>query len=174
MQDGFEDTVRELYDELMANILLLARHGLIHGDFNEFNLMLRLPLNKHTRKFVMIDFPQMVSTRHPNARFYFERDVNCVTTFFAPNIGYGGASTGTDSGEEGVSEFGDAGTLPSWEDVPHLDRLSHLDAELRASGWKGVVGGMRSGSAQTNDSTDDSDSSSDDNSSSGGTSGYSV
>lgn len=30
----------ELYSELMDLIVRLARYGLIHGDFNEFNLML--------------------------------------------------------------------------------------------------------------------------------------
>jgi RIO kinase 2 len=30
----------ELYSELMNLIVRLARYGLIHGDFNEFNLML--------------------------------------------------------------------------------------------------------------------------------------
>lgn len=30
----------ELYDQLMSIIVRLARYGVIHGDFNEFNLML--------------------------------------------------------------------------------------------------------------------------------------
>ena len=30
----------------------------------------------------MIDFPQMVSITHLNAQFYFERDVECIVTFF--------------------------------------------------------------------------------------------
>lgn len=34
------DNPEELYDELMTLIVRLARYGLIHGDFNEFNLML--------------------------------------------------------------------------------------------------------------------------------------
>ncbi|KAL7988880.1 hypothetical protein Chor_007799 [Crotalus horridus] len=53
-----------LYNELMELIVKLANHGLIHGDFNEFNLMLD---NKD--KVTMIDFPQMVSTSHPNAEW---------------------------------------------------------------------------------------------------------
>ncbi len=31
---------------------------------------------------VLIDFPQMVSTAHPNAREFFERDVTCIQDFF--------------------------------------------------------------------------------------------
>ncbi|GMH66200.1 hypothetical protein TL16_g04378, partial [Triparma laevis f. inornata] len=49
----------------------LARHGLVHCDLNEFNLMVDLsgPL------VTLIDFPQMVSTKHPNAKELYERDV---------------------------------------------------------------------------------------------------
>uniref|UniRef100_A0A673KWM8 Serine/threonine-protein kinase RIO2 n=1 Tax=Sinocyclocheilus rhinocerous TaxID=307959 RepID=A0A673KWM8_9TELE len=50
-----------LYSEVMELIVKLANHGLIHGDFNEFNLM--IGDNDH---ITMIDFPQMVSTSHTN------------------------------------------------------------------------------------------------------------
>lgn len=53
-----------LYNEIMELIVKLANHGLIHGDFNEFNLM--LDDNDHV---TMIDFPQMVSTSHINAEW---------------------------------------------------------------------------------------------------------
>lgn len=47
----------------MNLIIKLANHGLIHGDFNEFNLMLDADDN-----VTMIDFPQIVSTSHMNAK----------------------------------------------------------------------------------------------------------
>lgn len=53
-----------LYSEFMDLIVKLANHGLIHGDFNEFNLML-----DDQDHITMIDFPQMVSTSHPNAEW---------------------------------------------------------------------------------------------------------
>jgi RIO-like serine/threonine protein kinase len=34
-------------------------------------------------KFTMIDFPQMVSTSHANAKMYFERDAECLRIYFA-------------------------------------------------------------------------------------------
>ncbi len=46
-------------------ILKLASYGLIHGDFNEFNLMI-----SDDEQITMIDFPQIVSTSHPNAEMY--------------------------------------------------------------------------------------------------------
>ena len=64
---------RKLYERLMDLIVELAENGLVHGDFNEFNLML-----DDDEKVTMIDFPQMVSTTHANAKYYFERDVICI------------------------------------------------------------------------------------------------
>ena len=42
----------------------LANHGVIHGDFNEFNLML-----DNDDHVTMYDFPQMISTSHANAEW---------------------------------------------------------------------------------------------------------
>lgn len=60
------DDPERVYNELMDLILKLANHGLIHGDFNEFNLMLDAE-----DRITMIDFPQMVSTSHRNAKYLF-------------------------------------------------------------------------------------------------------
>ena len=53
-----------LYSDLMDLIVLLGSYGLIHCDFNEFNLML-----DENDKVTVIDFPQMVSISHPNAQW---------------------------------------------------------------------------------------------------------
>ena len=50
----------------MNIVIDLARHGLIHGDFNEFNLI----LDEESQSLTLIDFPQMVSTSHENAELY--------------------------------------------------------------------------------------------------------
>lgn len=83
----------ELYARLIAIILRLAKHGLIHADFNEFNLLVeeteapstdneedQLPDLALTP--ILIDFPQTLSISHPNAEAYFNRDVQCIKTFF--------------------------------------------------------------------------------------------
>lgn len=54
--------VEALYDELMNLILRFADSGVIHGDFNEFNIML-----SEDERPIIIDFPQMMSTAHQNA-----------------------------------------------------------------------------------------------------------
>lgn len=47
----------------MTLILEFAHAGLIHGDFNEFNILIK----RKDGEPIVIDFPQMVSTRHENA-----------------------------------------------------------------------------------------------------------
>ncbi|PVF93411.1 RIO1-domain-containing protein [Serendipita vermifera] len=73
-----------LYSSLMDLIVRFAHSGLIHGDFNEFNILIR----RDTGEPVVIDFPQMVSTRHVNAEWYFNRDVECIRTFFRRRFKY--------------------------------------------------------------------------------------
>mmetsp|Transcript_2621 Transcript_2621/g.3546 ORF Transcript_2621/g.3546 Transcript_2621/m.3546 type:complete len:279 (+) Transcript_2621:57-893(+) len=63
----------QVYHRLIELIIRFAEHGLVHGDFNEFNLMIN-----EDEEVTVIDFPQMVSTSHANAQFYFERDVKCI------------------------------------------------------------------------------------------------
>lgn len=47
----------------MELIVKLANHGLVHGDFNEYNLML-----DQKDRVILIDFPQMLSTSHKIAK----------------------------------------------------------------------------------------------------------
>lgn len=55
-----------LYSKLMDLIVRMAYVGLIHGDFNEFNVM----ISEEDDEPTVIDFPQMVSIRHENAERY--------------------------------------------------------------------------------------------------------
>jgi RIO kinase 2 len=64
----------KLYSELMDLIVRFAQSGLIHGDFNEFNILIR----RNTGEPIVIDFPQMVSTSHENAEWYVSILVLCV------------------------------------------------------------------------------------------------
>ncbi|UNI13522.1 Non-specific serine/threonine protein kinase [Purpureocillium takamizusanense] len=78
-----------LYADLIALILRLASHGLIHGDFNEFNILIKETKTTSedgqesiSLEPIVIDFPQMVSMEHQNAEMYFDRDINCIKRFF--------------------------------------------------------------------------------------------
>lgn len=64
-------------ERLFKLIVRLGKAGLIHGDFNEFNLMIN-----DKEQITLIDFPQIVMMTHLNADYYFNRDVNCVKAFF--------------------------------------------------------------------------------------------
>lgn len=56
--------VGKLYSDLMNLLVRLARSGLIHADYNEFNIL----VEPETGKITLIDFPQMVSVSHENAQ----------------------------------------------------------------------------------------------------------
>jgi len=185
----------------------LFKHGLIHCDLNEFNLMVDMsggiqtaaaddddaathyvrhsgltvdqpgalsahsPLEAYRRDgtgelvteeppkplqvleetgepkpiVTLIDFPQMVSTRHPNGEELFQRDVNCLKRFFSTKLKC------VPDGEDWDA------IVPKWEDLvsQYLERNDtnaegednedtqnlagkiqlRLDEELQASGY---------------------------------------
>ena len=76
----------DLYARCISLILRLSKFGLIHADFNEFNLLIEEHENESpadpTLTPILIDFPQTLSISHPNAEMYFNRDVQCIKTFF--------------------------------------------------------------------------------------------
>lgn len=68
-------------EKLMRLVVRLLRAGIVHGDFNEFNLML-----DEEEKITVIDFPQIVASNHPNAEEFFDRDVKSVVEFFRKRL----------------------------------------------------------------------------------------
>lgn len=99
----------QVFGQLMEVIVRLANYGLVHCDFNEFNLLIS-PVGKVT----LIDFPQMVSTDHHNAEFFFDRDVECIRTFFSRRFDF------------------EAKNYPRFHEVV---RTHTLDVEVAASGF---------------------------------------
>jgi len=112
-----------LYGELMDMIVRLATFGLIHGDFNEFNILIREDKinDREGMKLVpiIIDFPQMLSTTHQNAAFYFDRDVACIKRFFSRRFDF-------ESDEPGPF-FKDA--------IKESNKDKRLDVEVEATGF---------------------------------------
>lgn len=39
-------------------------------------------MNEDGTKLTVIDFPQCISIKHPNANMYFERDLQCIYKYF--------------------------------------------------------------------------------------------
>ena len=130
-----------LYAELIDIVLRLATFGLIHGDFNEFNILIREeetpaveeeearnaqtenPDSKPgiTLVPVIIDFPQMVSVDHTNAEMYFDRDINCIKQFFERRFSF--------VSDEPGPFFADAKKLAGGP------KSKRLDVEVEASGF---------------------------------------
>jgi RIO kinase 2 len=63
----------------------LMRQGVVHGDFNEFNLM--VVDDGHKERVVAIDLPQLIPMTDVKARAYFERDLHGVLSFFGRKYG---------------------------------------------------------------------------------------
>lgn len=117
------DTV---FEKIIGVIVRLAEHGLIHCDFNEFNIMI-----DDDETITVIDFPQMVSVSHTNAQMYFDRDVECIFKFFRKrfNITYE-ENLGDSDGPDSASDVSDRLKFSSITKVSGF-----LDKELAASGF---------------------------------------
>lgn len=124
--------VRELqnpdmvFETIIGLVVRLAEHGLIHCDFNEFNIMI-----DDDEKVTVIDFPQMVSVSHHNAQMYFDRDVECIFKFFSKrfNLSFQENADQLDDSEVDTEEVG----RPSFADIKKV--TGFLDKELAASGF---------------------------------------
>merc|ERR1712166_1619557 len=103
----------QLYGQLQDVLFKLARVGLVHCDFNEFNIM----MHEDGSSFTIIDFPQIVSTSHLNAGELFMRDCQSLHDYFCRKFNL---------------------VLPMHVDgLPSLDNTDEvsLDKELKSSGF---------------------------------------
>jgi len=119
-----------LYGELIDIVVRLARHGLIHGDFNEFNILIEERPSSDPESSditlvpTVIDFPQAVSTSHTNANYYFNRDVACIKRFFERRFHFVADEDG-----------------PTLEDALSEPYARRLDVEVEASGFSRKMAG---------------------------------
>jgi len=112
LQAGSMQDSEAVFANCLAILRRLAECGLVHCDFNEFNLMVDA-----AGKVTLIDFPQMVSTNHVNAEDLFNRDMRGLAKFFAMKMHY----------------------VPDEDQILRLENISvveaHLDEQVRASGF---------------------------------------
>lgn len=108
------------YNELTSIIIKIAEKGLIHGDFNEFNIL----VNLKDQRMVVIDFPQMISVEHEEAESYFNRDVECINRFFIKKFGV---------------------TFEHNKDLllKNIQRQDYLDVKLKAYGYETVLNRLK-------------------------------
>ncbi|KAL5112080.1 Serine/threonine-protein kinase RIO2 [Taenia crassiceps] len=118
-----------LYSQAVDILTTITRNGLIHGDFNEFNLLVYGLVRRGGEvdetdaktvaagaKLILIDFPQMISRDHRTAQEIYERDLNGIVSFFSRFL-----------------EIPSVNIPPrSLADVP---RIGNMDVELKAPGY---------------------------------------
>jgi RIO kinase 1 len=67
-----------LWDQLVAALSTLARHGLAHGDMSAYNLLV------HRGRLVLIDLPQVIDViANPRGAEFLGRDAENVARWFA-------------------------------------------------------------------------------------------
>ncbi len=113
LRAGSMDGAAEVFQASFDILTRLAQCGLVHCDFNEFNLMVSA-----SRQVTLIDFPQMISTNHPNAEEMFQRDKNGIIKFFATKMRYVPPEEAAEA------------TL---EDFPVVE--ANIDMDVRAAGF---------------------------------------
>ncbi|XP_062113717.1 uncharacterized protein LOC133824758 isoform X2 [Humulus lupulus] len=144
-----------VFETIVGLIVRLAEHGLIHCDFNEFNLMI-----DDDEKITMIDFPQMVSVSHRNAQMYFDRDVECVFKFFRKrfNLSFHEYTVDADGKDVGTYESNRLCFSSISKEAVFLDK------ELAASGFsrkdqedieKFIEEGVEENNSDTDEGTED-------------------
>ncbi|KAB1910532.1 RIO1 family regulatory kinase/ATPase [Micromonospora sp. AMSO31t] len=70
--------LRDLWEQLVDALVVLARAGYAHGDLSPYNLLV------HAGRLVMIDLPQVVDVvANPQGAEFLGRDVRVVGTWFA-------------------------------------------------------------------------------------------
>ncbi|XP_062206251.1 uncharacterized protein LOC133908270 [Phragmites australis] len=113
----------DVFDTILCLTIRLAEHGLIHCDFNKFNIMI-----DDDEKVRVIDFLQMVSVSHRNAQMYFDRDIECIYKFFNKRFNLSSEK----SEEQGGSETdGEDNGRPSFLSIEKS--AGSLDKELAVS-----------------------------------------
>lgn len=117
-----------VFETILGLVVRMAEHGLIHCDFNEFNIMIG-----DDEKITMIDFPQMVSVSHRNAKMYFDRDVECIFKFFKKRFNLSFQENEDESDDSEVDS--DEGCRPRFSEIKKVSGF--LDKELAASGFTG-------------------------------------
>lgn len=127
----------ELYNNLMKFIVKLGCSGLIHCDFNEFNIMIKDeseidPNDPTDLGFVVIDFPQSISIQHKDAEYYFQRDVDCIRRFFKKKLKY---EPKNDPSMLDTDGFGDGYRYAYPDFQRDIKRTDNLDELVQASGF---------------------------------------
>ncbi|BHF61804.1 Serine/threonine-protein kinase RIO2 [Sparganum proliferum] len=143
-----------LYKQAVDILNRITRAGLVHGDFNEFNLLVSgishedrtldncgpeeegtdEQIDLEMVKLILIDFPQMISRDHRTAQGIYERDLNGILSFFSRYL---------DIEPESIPP----------KSLAAVPRTGSLDVQLRAPGYQNTS----KTKTHSQNGTDDSD-----------------
>lgn len=70
------------YNKLMDLLISLHTLGYVHGDFNEYNILVS------DENIVLVDFPQAVKINTENAQEALEKDIQCIKEYFQRKYRY--------------------------------------------------------------------------------------
>ncbi|VDL86407.1 unnamed protein product [Schistocephalus solidus] len=142
-----------LYAQAIDILNRITRAGLVHGDFNEFNLLVSgishtdrtldsygpeeeetdKQIDLEQVKLILIDFPQMISRDHQTAQGIYERDLNGILSFFTRYL-----------------EIEPESIPPT--SLTLVPRTGFLDVQLRAPGYQNTSKTVARGRNEADDS----------------------
>ncbi|CAD27096.1 similarity to HYPOTHETICAL PROTEIN YNU7_yeast [Encephalitozoon cuniculi GB-M1] len=105
--------VRTICYLMIGFIKDLWKRGYVHGDFNEFNVLVKDDIK-------VIDFPQCIQSSDERAVYYLRRDLECVLAYFRKKYGY--------EPEDGCSRFMDELGVGDRSHGPHKPGVEDLSA----------------------------------------------
>ena len=70
------ESPEEVLDEILENVHIAYKAGIIHSDLSEYNVMVE------DGKCILIDWPQWIETSHPNADAIVGRDIDNILAYF--------------------------------------------------------------------------------------------
>lgn len=76
------DDLDYYYNKLMDLIINIYNLGYIHGDFNEYNILVK------ENELILVDFPQAIKINSPNADDLLKKDIQCVKEYFLRKFRY--------------------------------------------------------------------------------------
>ncbi len=86
------NAVGEVFDEVVAQVKMMYKGGLVHADLSEYNILVKGAAGKGKGDIaakagrgehpVLIDWGQAVLLTHPMAESFFERDVKNICSYF--------------------------------------------------------------------------------------------
>jgi RIO kinase 2 len=71
------EDAQEVLDLILNNIKITYTNGIINCDISEYNIL----VDQSNIPWI-IDWPQSIDTKHPNAKDLLKRDITNIVTFF--------------------------------------------------------------------------------------------